>query len=81
MGLSTHGGSAKVLRELEAARRGGLLTVGVPGNCGGAMAGPPSAASRRPVRHAVGVGIQEAQTTVYQVLWKLAQVPLATCTP
>jgi D-sedoheptulose 7-phosphate isomerase len=66
--LSTSGGSRNVLAGLAAARRAGMLTVGLAGGDGGAMAEPgtvdhlfvmPSSSVHR---------IQEAQTTVYQVL-------------
>lgn len=76
LGLSTSGGSANVLRGLEEAHRRGLLTVGLAGYDGGSMADlaqsgvldylfvVPSASVHR---------IQEAQTTVYDVLWDLTQ--------
>ncbi len=79
LGLSTSGGSANVLRGLEAARRSGLLTVALAGYSGGSMA---EAAERGEIDHlfvmpSVSVHrIQEAQTTVYQVLWELVQVAL-----
>jgi D-sedoheptulose 7-phosphate isomerase len=67
-GLSTSGGSSNVLAGLAAARRVGMVTVGLAGGDGGRMAEPgivdhlfvmPSSSVHR---------IQEAQTTVYQVL-------------
>jgi D-sedoheptulose 7-phosphate isomerase len=79
LGLSTSGGSANVLRALEEAHRRGLLTVGLAGYEGGGMAAlaaagvldylfvVPSASVHR---------IQEAQTTVYDVLWDLTQQAL-----
>ena len=79
MGLSTSGGSTNILRGLEAAHRIGLLTVGLAGYSGGAMA---EAAERGEVDHLFVMPsasvhrIQEAQTTVYQVLWELVQVAL-----
>jgi D-sedoheptulose 7-phosphate isomerase len=79
MGLSTSGGSANVLRGLEAAHRAGLLTVGLAGYSGGAMA---EAAERGEIDHLFVMPstsihrVQEAQTTVYQVLWELVQVAL-----
>ncbi len=74
-GLSTSGGSANVLRAFDEARRRGLLTVGLAGYDGGRMreAGldhlfvVPSPSVHR---------IQEAQTTVYDVLWELVQAAL-----
>jgi D-sedoheptulose 7-phosphate isomerase len=76
IGLSTSGGSANVLRAFEEASRGGLLTVGLAGYDGGKMAEAdidylfvvPSSSVHR---------IQEAQTTVYHVLWELTQEALA----
>jgi D-sedoheptulose 7-phosphate isomerase len=76
LGLSTSGGSANVLRAIEEAHRHGLLTVGLAGYEGGGMAAladsgvldhlfvVPSASVHR---------IQEAQTTVYDMLWDLTQ--------
>jgi D-sedoheptulose 7-phosphate isomerase len=75
-GLSTSGGSANVLRAFDEARSRGLLTVGLAGYDGGKMSDAgldhlfvvPSPSVHR---------IQEAQTTVYDVLWELVQVALA----
>jgi D-sedoheptulose 7-phosphate isomerase len=76
VGLSTSGGSENVLRGLAEAQRRGLLTVGFAGYDGGAMAEAgidhlfvvPSSSVHR---------IQEAQTTLYHVLWTLIQTALA----
>lgn len=74
--LSTSGGSANVLRGLDTAHERGLLTVGLAGYSGGAMA---DAAGRGVVDHLFVMPsasvhrIQEAQTTTYQVLWELVQ--------
>ncbi|HEY1702134.1 MAG TPA: SIS domain-containing protein [Trebonia sp.] len=71
VGLSTSGNSANLVRAFDEARRIGMLTVGLAGYEGGAMAEldsidylfiAPSASVHR---------IQEAQTTIYQVLWEL----------
>ncbi len=70
LAVSTSGGSENVLRALDEAKRRGLLTVGLAGYDGGRMAeagldflfAVPSASVHR---------IQEAQTTVYHVLWSL----------
>ena len=72
LATSTSGGSENVLRALDEARRRGLLTVGLAGYDGGRMAeagldflfAVPSSSVHR---------IQEAQTTVYHVLWSLVQ--------
>jgi D-sedoheptulose 7-phosphate isomerase len=77
LGLSTSGGSENVLRAFTEARRRGLLTVGLAGYQGGKLAEAgldylfaiPSPSVHR---------IQEAQTTVYQVLWELVQIALTT---
>jgi D-sedoheptulose 7-phosphate isomerase len=71
VGLSTSGNSANLARAFDEARRIGMLTVGLAGYEGGTMAEltsidylfvAPSASVHR---------IQEAQTTIYQVLWEL----------
>ncbi len=78
-GLSTSGNSENLLRAFEVAARMGLLTVGVSGYDGGKMAElssldylfiAPSASIHR---------VQEAQTTIYHILWELvALTPVAT---
>ena len=79
LGISTSGGSANVLRGLAAAHERGLLTVGLAGSAGGAMA---EAADGGELDHLFVMPsgsvhrIQEAQTTVYHVLWELVQVAL-----
>ncbi len=71
VGLSTSGNSENLLRAFGEAARRGLLTVGIAGYDGGKMAEldsldylfiAPSASVHR---------IQEAQTTIYHVLWEL----------
>jgi D-sedoheptulose 7-phosphate isomerase len=77
VGLSTSGNSDNLLRAFDEASRRGLLTVGLAGYEGGKMAEldsidylfvAPSSSVHR---------IQEAQTTVYHVLWELIQQCLA----
>ena len=76
LATSTSGGSENVLRALDEAKRRGLLTVGLAGYDGGRMAeagldflfAVPSSSVHR---------IQEAQTTLYHVLWSLVQAELA----
>ena len=72
VGLSTSGNSDNLLRAFDEASRRGMLTIGLAGYEGGKMAElssidylfvAPSASIHR---------IQEAQTTVYQVLWELS---------
>ena len=71
VGLSTSGNSANLLRAFDEAARRGMLTIGLAGYDGGTMAEldsidylfiAPSSSVHR---------IQEAQTTIYQVLWQL----------
>lgn len=71
VGMSTSGNSANLLRAFDEASRRGMLTIGLAGYEGGKMAEldtidylfvAPSASIHR---------IQEAQTTIYQVLWEL----------
>jgi len=72
LAVSTSGGSENVLRALDEGKRQGLLTVGLAGYDGGRMAETgldflfvvPSSSVHR---------IQEAQTTLYHVLWSLVQ--------
>ena len=77
VGLSTSGNSENLVRAFEEASRRGMLTVGLAGYEGGKMAEldsidylfvAPSASVHR---------IQEAQTTIYQVLWELTSGALA----
>ena len=76
IGLSTSGNSDNLLRAFDEASRRGMLTVGIAGYQGGKMAEldsidylfvAPSASVHR---------IQEAQTTIYNVLWELTQLAL-----
>ena len=71
VGLSTSGNSGNLLRAFDEASRRGMLTIGLAGYGGGKMAElssidylfvAPSTSIHR---------IQEAQTTIYQVLWEL----------
>jgi D-sedoheptulose 7-phosphate isomerase len=77
IGLSTSGNSANLVRAFDEASRPGMLTIGLAGYDGGAMAEldsidylfvAPSTSIHR---------IQEAQTTIYQVLWELTQALLS----
>jgi D-sedoheptulose 7-phosphate isomerase len=80
VGLSTSGNSENLLRAFDEASRRGLLTVGMAGYSGGKMAEldsidylflAPSTSVHR---------IQEAQTTMYNILWELCQDALGTGT-
>jgi D-sedoheptulose 7-phosphate isomerase len=77
VGLSTSGNSANLLRAFDEASQRGMLTIGLAGYDGGKMAEldtidylfvAPSASIHR---------IQEAQTTIYQVLWELTAVEVS----
>jgi D-sedoheptulose 7-phosphate isomerase len=77
IGLSTSGNSENLLRAFDEASRRGLMTIGIAGYDGGKMAEldsidflfvAPSSSIHR---------IQEAQTTVYHVLWELIVAALA----
>lgn len=77
VGLSTSGNSANLLRAFDEAATRGMLTIGLAGYDGGKMAElssidylfvAPSASIHR---------IQEAQTTIYQVLWELTAAEVA----
>ncbi len=81
VGLSTSGNSANLVRAFDEASRRGMLTIGLAGYEGGKMAEldsidylfvAPSASVHR---------IQEAQTTIYQVLWELTVAALAPSSP
>lgn len=77
LGLSTSGGSANVLHGFEEASRRGLLTVGLAGYDGGKMAEAGTIDYLFVVPSSSVHRIQEAQTTVYHVLWELTQQALA----
>jgi D-sedoheptulose 7-phosphate isomerase len=77
VGLSTSGNSENLLRAFTEASKRGLLTVGIAGYEGGKMAEldsldylfvAPSSSVHR---------IQEAQTTIYHVLWELTLAELS----
>jgi D-sedoheptulose 7-phosphate isomerase len=76
LGLSTSGGSANVLRGFAEARRRGLLTVGLAGYGGGAMATCPD------LQHCLAVDAQsvhrtqEAQSALAHALWQRVQAHL-----
>jgi D-sedoheptulose 7-phosphate isomerase len=81
VGLSTSGNSANLLRAFDEASRRGMLTIGIAGYTGGKMAEldsidylfvAPSTSVHR---------IQEAQTTMYNILWELCQDELSTEPP
>jgi D-sedoheptulose 7-phosphate isomerase len=81
VGISTSGNSANVLRAFDEAARRGLLTVGLAGYDGGKTAESTSIAHLFVVPSASVHRIQEAQTTLYHVLWELVQEALAEARP
>jgi D-sedoheptulose 7-phosphate isomerase len=78
VGLSTSGNSENVVRALDEAARRGLLTVGFAGYTGGRMAEMESITYLFVVPSLSVHRIQEAQTTLYHVLWELTQQALTT---
>jgi D-sedoheptulose 7-phosphate isomerase len=76
VGLSTSGNSENVIRALYEAARRGLLTVGFAGYTGGRMAEMDSINYLFVVPSLSVHRIQEAQTTMYHVLWELTQLAL-----
>jgi len=78
VGLSTSGNSTNLVRAFETASRRGLLTVGVAGYEGGAMAELDSIDHLFVVPAESVHRIQEAQTTIYHTLWELTQGELTT---
>jgi D-sedoheptulose 7-phosphate isomerase len=77
MGLSTSGNSANLVEAFDRARSQGLLTVGLAGYDGGRMAEIDTIDFLFTVPSSSVHRIQEAQTTIYHVLWELTQVALA----
>jgi D-sedoheptulose 7-phosphate isomerase len=73
LGLSTSGGSPNVVRAFEVADELNMLTVGLAGYDGGRMAGLDTIDHLFVVPSPSVHRIQEAQTTVYHVLWELTQ--------
>jgi D-sedoheptulose 7-phosphate isomerase len=71
LGLSTSGGSANVLAGFEQARRLGLLTIGLAGYEGGRMAEADTIDHLFVIPYSSVHRIQEAQTTVFNVLHEL----------
>jgi D-sedoheptulose 7-phosphate isomerase len=71
VGLSTSGNSANLVRAFDEASRRGMLTIGLAGYEGGKMAELPSIDYLFVAPSTSIHRIQEAQTTIYQVLWEL----------
>ena len=77
VGLSTSGNSENLLRAFDEAARRGMLTIGIAGYSGGKMAELDSIDYLFVAPSASGHRIQEAQTTMYNVLWELCQTAIA----
>jgi D-sedoheptulose 7-phosphate isomerase len=71
VGMSTSGNSENLLRAFDEASRRGMLTIGLAGYDGGKMAELDSIDYLFVVPSSSVHRIQEAQTTIYQVLWEL----------
>jgi D-sedoheptulose 7-phosphate isomerase len=76
VGFSTSGGSQNVLRALEEAWRRGLMTVGLSGYDGGAMAASEAVGYCLVVRSDSIHRIQEAQDALVLQLWSTVQLKL-----
>jgi D-sedoheptulose 7-phosphate isomerase len=76
VGLSTSGNSENLLRAFEEANRRSLLTIGIAGYQGGKMAEVAGLDYLFVVPSASVHRIQEAQTTIYHVLWELTLAAL-----
>ncbi|MDP8927793.1 MAG: SIS domain-containing protein [Actinomycetota bacterium] len=77
LGLSTSGNSGNLVSAFEEAARRGMVTVGIAGGQGGKMAEADTIEHLFVIPSASVHRIQEAQTTVYHVLWELTQRILA----
>jgi D-sedoheptulose 7-phosphate isomerase len=77
VGLSTSGNSGNMLRAFDEASRRGMLTIGLAGYDGGKMAELDSIDYLFVVPSSSVHRIQEAQTTIYQVLWELTVEEMA----
>jgi D-sedoheptulose 7-phosphate isomerase len=71
IGLSTSGNSENLLRAFDEASRRGMLTVGIAGYDGGKMAELDNLDYLFVARSESIHRIQEAQTTIYHILWEL----------
>jgi D-sedoheptulose 7-phosphate isomerase len=76
VGLSTSGNSDNLLRAFDEAARLGLLTVGIAGYDGGKMGELDSIDHLFVVPSPSVHRIQEAQTTLYHLLWELTVAEL-----
>jgi D-sedoheptulose 7-phosphate isomerase len=72
-GLSTSGGSTNIVKAFVEGGRRGMLTVGLAGHQGGKLAELEALDHLFVIPSSSVHRIQEAQTTVYHVLWELIQ--------
>ena len=77
IGLSTSGGSANILQGLQSASEAGLITLGLAGYDGGDMAQLDGLDFLLTVPSSSVHRIQEAQTTLYHLVWELTQAAAA----
>ncbi len=77
LALSTTGDGASLLRGLEQAHQCRMLTIGLAGSAGGAMAATPVLDCLLAVPSVSPHRIHEAQVTVCHLLWELTQQALA----
>jgi D-sedoheptulose 7-phosphate isomerase len=76
VGISTSGGSRNVLAAFDEAKAMGMLTVGLAGYGGGAMAELASLDHLFAVPSSSVHRVQEVQTTLYHVLWEATSAAL-----
>lgn len=76
VGLSTSGNSANLVRAFDEAAKSRLLTVGIAGYDGGRMSEVDSIDHLFVVPSSSVHRVQEAQTTLYHVLWELTVTAL-----
>jgi D-sedoheptulose 7-phosphate isomerase len=74
LGISTDGGCASVLAGLRAARELGMLTIGLAGAGGGAIAASPALDHVLATKSADPRIVKEIHVTSYHVLWELVHV-------
>src|SRR3984957_2194883 len=77
VGMSTSGNSDNLLRAFDEASRRGMLTIGIAGYSGGKMAKLDTIDYLFVAPATFVQRIQEAQSTIYNVLWELCVAALA----
>ncbi|MCG5219416.1 SIS domain-containing protein [Streptosporangium sp. KLBMP 9127] len=81
LGISTSAGSSNLVKAIVEGRRRGMLTVALAGYQGGNLAALQALDHLFVIPSSSVHRIQEAQTTVYHVLWELIQHALGSCSP